>query len=75
MALRIPVFILNSCNFKSSTFVTAKTIKAVVWKLILSTKKSLQPDPFLYVVVTIIANVEVFTWKKSGNSVCHYVKL
>ena len=37
----------------------------------LSTKQSLKPDKFIYVVGTIIANVQFFTWKKSGNTVCH----
>ena len=47
----------------------------IVWVLILSTKQSLQSDTFLYVVETIIADVQFFTWKKTGNNVCHSVKL
>ena len=40
----------------------------IVWDL------SLQSDPFLHVVGTIIANVQYFTWKKSGDTVYHFLK-
>ena len=36
----------------------------MVWELILSTKQSLQSDTFLYVVGTIIANVEFLHGRK-----------
>ena len=49
--------------------------RSIVWELILHTKQSLQSDTFLYVAGTIIANVQLFTWKKSGNTVCHSLKL
>ena len=45
----------------------------IVWELILST--GLQSDTFLYVVGTIIASEQFFTWKKSGNTVCLFFKL
>ena len=34
-------------------------------------KQSSQSDTFLCLVGTYIANVQLFTWKKSGNTVCH----
>ena len=47
----------------------------IAWEFILSTKQSLESDTFLYVVGTIIANVDFLTLKKSGNTFFHLLKL
>ena len=47
----------------------------IVWELNLCAEQSSQSDIFLYMVGTIIANAQLFTWKKSGSTVCHSLKL
>ena len=67
---------MGFCEYKYSRADPRETVEMrMIGELILPTKQGLHSDTFLYVVGTIIANTQFFTWKKIGNTVCHSLKL